>query len=601
MRFFNLALVFQAAVQLIPVSGMDPTLSGTLQGAAREGQADLVARIIREGADVNSAIGGRTPLHEAASAGHLEVVELLLANGGDPQIAYLGRFPPIMVAAQHGHGEIVRRLAEEEGVSRDTLGKTLMCAAFNGHADIVEYFLKRDAELMNATYGCRYRVSDLVPEGASSVYRGITDTAWTPVMMGVLNGHLDVVSKFVQYGARADFEILRMACSGGHGVEIVKLFLDNGANIEEPDDSGIFPIGYAISSGTVEVVELLLERGATGGIREGLLFTYGDFVMTKLLLDNGADPNITGWSDESTPLFQAVKGDQADIVRLLLNRGADLRPNMYGRDPLESAVFDKHEAALAVFVEMEYITAAVVKGYLDIGWYCLFVSTGRTDTPRAIDALQAVMGPITMIKSVVSALTRTSPMQAYNEAYPVLGSRQGAFYQRGLIAFSFEARKGGIDLFSDAEFRQTFDNVWSESKIRMVSSIISRLAYLGCSDVNFFYFVSPFLADADEDMLRHAETAFNFLAASRASDGAAILNRMIANSQRFGLRPVVKALFSIYLEEQEIKRSLRPTIIELPEVLIDLVLTQANGGPSDPSFQAKAMQKLDQAIGRLAN
>ena len=53
-----------------------------LQTAARHGRDEVVAFLIKKGADVNAADGyGYTPLHLAAEGGHLEVVKLLVSHG----------------------------------------------------------------------------------------------------------------------------------------------------------------------------------------------------------------------------------------------------------------------------------------------------------------------------------------------------------------------------------------------------------------------------------------------------------------------------------------------------------------------------------------
>jgi len=55
-----------------------------LHKAAREGDKELAAGLLAEGADVNAkGNAGWTPLHLAAGKGHREVAELLLAEGGE--------------------------------------------------------------------------------------------------------------------------------------------------------------------------------------------------------------------------------------------------------------------------------------------------------------------------------------------------------------------------------------------------------------------------------------------------------------------------------------------------------------------------------------
>ena len=64
----------------------------------------------------------------------------------------------------------------------------------------------------------------------------------------------------------------------------------------------------------------------------------GDILATKILLKNGADPNIKCSMGE-TPLYQAVDMGKLDHVKLLLNSGAN--PNIVqddGFSPLHAAV-----------------------------------------------------------------------------------------------------------------------------------------------------------------------------------------------------------------------------------------------------------------------
>lgn len=54
----------------------------------------------------------RTPLHFAAEAGHLAVIELLLAAGADADVLDARNDRPVHLAARHGHAAAVRRLVE---------------------------------------------------------------------------------------------------------------------------------------------------------------------------------------------------------------------------------------------------------------------------------------------------------------------------------------------------------------------------------------------------------------------------------------------------------------------------------------------------------
>ena len=92
---------------------------------------------------------------------------------------------------------------------------------------------------------------------------------------------------------------LRAAVDNDH-VEIVRLLLSHGAQVDERDRTGSSPLFYAAS------------RGQTAMVAE--------------LLGGGANPNLANEVHE-TPLFEAVERGAGDIVRELLQRGAGIVGN----------------------------------------------------------------------------------------------------------------------------------------------------------------------------------------------------------------------------------------------------------------------------------
>jgi ankyrin repeat/SOCS box protein 16 len=65
--------------------------------------------------------------------------------------------------------------------------------------------------------------------------------------------------------------------------------------------------------------------------------------LVKDLLDAGADPNATG-EDEQTPLHHAAGRASREIVQLLLQHGASLTPvDIYGATPVDYATDETRE------------------------------------------------------------------------------------------------------------------------------------------------------------------------------------------------------------------------------------------------------------------
>ena len=82
-----------------------------LMMAALKGQQDLAARMIKKGADINKT--GWTPLHYAASSGHLAIISLLLENSAYIDAESPNGSTPLMMAAMYGTPTAVKLLLQE--------------------------------------------------------------------------------------------------------------------------------------------------------------------------------------------------------------------------------------------------------------------------------------------------------------------------------------------------------------------------------------------------------------------------------------------------------------------------------------------------------
>jgi hypothetical protein len=93
--------------------------------------------------------------------------------------------------------------------------------------------------------------------------------------------------------------MLLCACRKGH-VEVIKLLLDRGAEVDRVDSNGFTALGWACRKGHVEVIKLLLDRGAkvdragSDGSTALRRACHGGHVeVVKLLLEHGASPDLT--------------------------------------------------------------------------------------------------------------------------------------------------------------------------------------------------------------------------------------------------------------------------------------------------------------------
>ena len=143
----HLLLTTIAAVVLV---GCGPSMS--IHDAADKGNIEAVKQHLDSGRDVNAKDQkGKTPLHRAASEGHKEIVELLIAKGANVNVNAKNEFgsTPLHVAAFQGHKEIAELLIPNgaDVSAKDKYEQTpLHFAAINGHKEIAELLIANGAD-----------------------------------------------------------------------------------------------------------------------------------------------------------------------------------------------------------------------------------------------------------------------------------------------------------------------------------------------------------------------------------------------------------------------------------------------------------------------
>jgi ankyrin repeat protein len=118
---------------------------------------------------------------------------------------------------------------------------------------------------------------------------------------------------------------LHWACRGVH-FEVVKYLVENGADVSAVDVNGIVPLSSVASRAHLEAVTFLIDNGARLNDRDKISeFTAlhyaalkGQAEVARLLVDRGADVEARD-IHESTPLHVAVQAGQTAVVELLLN------------------------------------------------------------------------------------------------------------------------------------------------------------------------------------------------------------------------------------------------------------------------------------------
>ena len=263
--------------------------------------------------DVSAAQGdGATALHWAVHWDEHETAELLIRAGAGVDAANDYEVTPLWLACANASGAMVERLLAAGADARATLasGETaLMACARTGSVDAVEALLSRGAEV-NA--------------------RDASESQ-TALMWAAAQRHPAVVRLLLEHGAdpharsRVRREVIsrRLQADLRYGERSRSL----GSDAEETDVGGFTPLLFAARVGDIESAGLLLAVGAdvndTGpdGASVLVVATHsGHGALARFLLDRGANPNaaIVGY----TALHAAVLQGDLKVVRVLLDHGA---------------------------------------------------------------------------------------------------------------------------------------------------------------------------------------------------------------------------------------------------------------------------------------
>ena len=293
-----------------------------LHWAAYWDEVELADLLVRAGADVNAANDlGVTPLWAAAENCSAAMVERLLDAGANPNAPLLSGETPLMTAARVGAVDVSRELLKAGADTAATGGRNqtaLMWAVAQRHADVVEALLAHGAAV----------------DARSDVWTEVVKTTpepWNP----------EYVTEIPQGG----YTPLLFAARVGD-LASAKLLVAAGADVNDQPPYGTSATVVAAHSGHAGVAAFLLEQGAdpnaahAGYTALHAAILHKDATLARALLDHGADPAAPVKSSTpvrrdavdfylhpsyvgATPFWLAARFNAPDIMRLLLERGAD--------------------------------------------------------------------------------------------------------------------------------------------------------------------------------------------------------------------------------------------------------------------------------------
>ena len=293
-----------SGLKMLLEAGADPNLADNFFGAWSGNVAKIKAlldhgRVV--GSDCPPGGLGREDLGIAAGNGQTLAVELLICHGADPEYVGRDRMTAMQLARKERHASTIglleehaeiRKLPHDVAINVLTKRRKLMDTYIDGTADEVADVLDDEPSLMKSNV---FRVSLL------------HDAAF--------KGKIDVVDVLVERGASMT---IHAAAALGR-VEVVRAMLDadpgllEALYVDRPMDEQT-PLKIAANMAESGVFNMLLDRGAD--------------INSQVCLPGGGN-------GASTVLHGAVYSGSVEMVKLALDRGADVRlTNSWGATAL---------------------------------------------------------------------------------------------------------------------------------------------------------------------------------------------------------------------------------------------------------------------------
>ena len=324
-----------------------------MQAAIVAGQdLNTVKSLLNETTDLTAQdADGNTALHLAAVKSTEDVIEFLLDNGADRNIANDFQQSPFLLALGYTRDLNIVKLLYKNSADltvQDERGNTaLHIAAARGAQDVVQFLINKGADrnALDKDGAIPFQVAIALARDFNIVQLLYNDTSDLTIRTGKGNTALhfaamkaaaDVVTFLLDKGAdlkaldNQNRTPLMVAIIVGRHFNITKLLYHDTSDLTAQSTSGNTVLHLAAMDGTEDVVQFLLDKGADKralGYRNRIpflsaLWASRDLNIIKLLYEDVSD--LTARDDKGdTALHLATAGGAIIVAAFLLDKGAD--------------------------------------------------------------------------------------------------------------------------------------------------------------------------------------------------------------------------------------------------------------------------------------
>ena len=280
-------------LQILIVRGADLNVHDKLRGktplhlAAYNGDRNVVDILITGGADLNvKNLKGETPLDSAMSRNLRHIVKFLLAKGASLSIH---------TAVQLGNLAKVKVFVEEDAdinVKDDSGFTPLHYAARGGHKDIAEFLIANGAGFNTKNNAGQAPIDVAVERNHRNLVQLLVakGAEISTIHLAAYLGDITKVQSFIEKGidvnitrGPTDETSLHYAVKSRYGsVDVIKLLVDSGADINSRNRRGGTPLHYAARySSKDDIFQLLVSKGADADIKNNLGQTPKNIVAMR--------------------------------------------------------------------------------------------------------------------------------------------------------------------------------------------------------------------------------------------------------------------------------------------------------------------------------
>lgn len=294
---------------------------------------------------------GKTPLMTAIDVDSMECIEFLLSKGADIELQGQYTNTALFYAIERGFIAAVETLLEAGAKT------TIHAIGFKKHA-LIEA-LKNDIDNDSSSEIVRL----LLDKGVDVNVKDEEDddeAGDSPLILAIRKEiDMDIIRSLVEKGADVNYksyegETPLSTAIYANDTEVVQYLLEKGADAN--GDEEIRPLSFAASVGSLQIVKLLVEYGANVNNQNEsgstALLRTNKVDIARFLIENGANVNAKDLYDGMTSLIGAAARQNVELVKLLLEKGADKSiRDAEGKNALDYAKERNYEEIIALLSE----------------------------------------------------------------------------------------------------------------------------------------------------------------------------------------------------------------------------------------------------------